>query len=105
MIRPIPYYDANGNPRGFRTLEACKNLISRGLVTGVYGRKGHLKAIHACQADGASSVDENLPIGTRYSFRQHLESGNAVWALKKLGKGNELRPIFTQVVADCLVSK
>jgi len=31
-----------------------------------------------------------------------LASGRLAWRLKKLGKGEELRSLFQQVVTDCL---
>ena len=46
MEKPIPYYDAEGRPRGFRTVEAARRLIANEVVTACYGRKGHLKAIY-----------------------------------------------------------
>jgi len=77
-------------------------LLATGLVTPVYGRKGHLKAIFARQADGAAAFAAHLRAGTRYSFREHLDNGYLCWKLRRLGRGDELRPIFLQVVSDCL---
>lgn len=104
MKQEIPLYAADGTPWGFRTLEAAQRLIANGFVSPVYGRKGHLKAIFSRKADGSSAVERTGPHGTRYSFQQRLESGRLVWKLKRLGKGEELRPLFQQVATDCLVS-
>jgi hypothetical protein len=49
-------------------------------------------------------------MGTRYSFKDHLEHG-VCWDLKRLGGArwgtnyapDDVRPIFLQVVTDCLV--
>jgi len=103
LEKSIPYYDAEGRPRGYRTHEAARRLLANEIVTAIYGRKGHIKAIFAKQADGACAVQEHLPSGTRYSFRQHLDSGHVTWAMKRLGKGDELRPIFLTVLTDCMV--
>ena len=100
--QPIPMYAADGRSLGFRSAESATRLIANGFVDAVYGRKGHLKAIHSKQADGASAVTTRVGAGTRYSFREHFESGTVAWKLKRLGKGDELRPIFMAVVTDCL---
>lgn len=76
-----------------------------GLVTPVYGRKGHLRAIFARRADGTSAVGGQPPLGTRYSFREHLDNGRLCWRLRRLGRGDELRPIFLAVVAQCMVAR
>lgn len=98
----IPMYAADGRSLGFRSLESAKRLIANGLVDAVYGRKGHLRAVHAKHPDGASAVETHARTGTRYSFRERFDCGAVAWRLKRLGKGDELRPIFLQVVSDCL---
>ncbi|MDE3167448.1 MAG: hypothetical protein KGN36_16720 [Acidobacteriota bacterium] len=40
-------------------------------------------------------------MGTRYSYLEHLDNGHLAWGLKSLGKGDDLRPIFLQVLLDC----
>jgi len=102
--KPIPYYAADGTSRGFRSPECARRFLDAGLVTAVYGRKGHLKAIFARHADGSSAVEASLRPGTRYSFREHLDNGHLCWKLRRLGRGEELRPIFLAVVADCMTS-
>jgi hypothetical protein len=105
----IPYYSADGNSRGFRTLEAAQKLIAANLVNPSYGRKGHLKAIWAPKTDGTSAVATNASSGTRYSVLENLEHGRC-WKLKRLDRRDEdgvpftTRGVFTQVVADCLVA-
>jgi hypothetical protein len=103
MNKPIPLYASDGTPWGFRSLEAALRLIANGIVSPAYGRKGHLKAIFSKKADGSSAVERAGPHGTHYSFQNRLESGRRVWKLKRLGKRDELRPIFMAVVTDCLV--
>lgn len=102
MTQEIPLYAADGRSLGFRTVEAARRLIANGYAEAVYGRKGHLKAIHAKQLDGASAIETRVPTGTRYSFRERLDNGTVAWRLKRLGKGHELRPIFMAVVSDCM---
>ena len=104
MEKPIPYYDAEGKPRGFRTLEAARRLLANEVVTACYGRKGHIKAIFMRKADGGNAVQAEIAGGTHYSFREHLESGHIAWSMKRLGKGDELRPIFLAVVTDCMAN-
>jgi hypothetical protein len=99
-----PLYSAEGRCFGFRSREAVQRLLSMQLVRPVYGRKGHLKAIYMPAADGSHPVVKPHG-GKRYSYQEHFECGSIAWALKRLGKGDELRPLFVQVVADCRVSR
>ena len=104
MTQSIPLYTADGTPLGFRTIEAARRLIANEVVNPVYGRKGHLRAIFFRKPDGSSAVESKVPGGTCYSFRERLGGGPLAWNLRKLGKGAELRPLFQQVVADCVVN-
>jgi hypothetical protein len=103
--KPIPCYNADGSSRGFRSLECARRLIAAGLVTPVYGRKGHIRAVFARREDGAAAVGDQPPLGTRYSFREHLDNGYLCWRLRRLGRGDELRPSFLAVVANCMASR
>ncbi|MGC8758596.1 MAG: hypothetical protein ACP5VC_01450 [Bryobacteraceae bacterium] len=103
--KSIPCYAADGTSRGFRSAECARRLIEAGLVTPVYGRKGHLRAIFARWEDGAAAVSAQPPLGTRYSFREHLDNGRLCWRLRRLGRGDELRPFFWAVVSECVVSE
>ena len=93
---------SDGRSLGFCSLESARRLIANGFVEAVYGRKGHLKTIHAKQPDGASAVATRVPTGARYSFRERLDNGTVAWRLRRLGKGDELRPVFLTVASDCL---
>ncbi len=104
-MQSIPLYAADGTPWGFRTMEAAHRLIANGFASPVYGRKGHLKAIFSMRRDGSSAVEGTAPRATKYSFEERLESGRLNWKLKRLGKKDELRPLFRQVVTDCLAQE
>ncbi|MCL4853335.1 MAG: hypothetical protein KJZ78_18415 [Bryobacteraceae bacterium] len=99
-----PLYSADGRCFGFRSRTAVQRLLSMHLVRPVYGRKGHLKAVYLPDADGSHPVTKSTR-GTKYSYLERFEAGSVAWALKKLGKGDELRPLFQQVVADCLATE
>jgi hypothetical protein len=101
----IPFYAADGTPMGYRSPESARRLLDLDLVSPAYGRKGHLKAIFAKCRDGSSSVEQTVRGGTRYSYRERLETGARAWRLKRLGKGAELRPIFLAIVTDCMASR
>ena len=105
----IPYYAPDGSSMGFRTLEAAKRLIAGGYVKPAYGRKGHLKAIWLLQKDGGNPVETHPRSGTRYSYREGLDTGQHCWKLRQLdgrdddGMRVNTRGVFLQVIADCLV--
>ena len=63
----------------------------------------NIKAIFLRKSDGGNAVQAEITPGTKYSFREHLDSGHIAWSMRRLGKGNELRPIFLAVLTDCLV--
>ena len=105
----IPYYAADGTSLGFRSLAAAKRLIAGGFVKPSYGRKGHLKAIWLLREDGSNPVEMSAPAGTRYSFLENLDHSRC-WKLRRLERKDEegvdfsTRSIFTQVLADCLIT-
>ena len=94
---------------GFRTLEAAKRLIAGGYVKPAYGRKGHLKAVWLLQRDGGNPGETHPQAGTRYSFREALDSGLHCWKLRRVdGRDDEgmtvnTRGVFLQVVTDCVI--
>ena len=105
----IPCYAPDGSSMGFRTLEAAKRLIAGGYVKPAYGRKGHLKAVWLLQKDGANPVETHPRVGTRYSFREALDSGLHCWKLRRVDGRDEdgmpvtTRGIFLQVINDCVI--
>jgi hypothetical protein len=106
----IPYYAPDGSSLGFRSIEAARRLIASGYVKPAYGRKGHLKAIWLLQQGGGNPVETHARAGTRYSFREALDSGLHCWKLRRVdGRDDDGLPVITrnvffQVVADCLVA-
>jgi hypothetical protein len=74
-----------------------------GLAVPVYGRRGHLRAVFERSEGGGPVICDRIRIGTRYCYREYLNIGRVCWSLKRLGRGDELRPIFLQVLTDCLV--
>lgn len=92
-----PLYSAEGRSFGFRTREAVVRLLEAKRVRPVYGRKGHLKAVYLPAEDGSHPV-VRLRAGKKYSYQEHFECGTVAWALKRLGKDDEFRPVFPQAV-------
>ena len=105
----IPYYAPDGSSMGFRSIEAARQLIEGGYVKPAYGRKGHLKAIWLLQQGGGNPVETHPRSGTRYSFREALDSGLHCWKLRRVdgrdddGMPVNTRGVFLQVLKDCLV--
>ncbi len=96
-----PLFSATGCPLGFRSREATARLLAGDHVRPIFGRKGHLRAIVLPKKDGEHPIKNAPQLGPKYSYRRRLENNHSVWELKKLGKGDELRPLFMQVVMDC----
>ena len=101
----IPLYSAQGELIEKITEQRLARLEELGQIARVVRhRKGHVnRAIRtrlACEGRGTELRDY---LGTRYSFREHLDSGHVAWSMRKLGDGDELRPVFMQVIADCTV--
>jgi hypothetical protein len=97
-----PLFSAAGCPLGFRSREATARLLVGDHVRPIYGRKGHLRAIVLPKKDGSHPVEQSPRLSTKFSYRKRLDSRHTIWELRKLGKKNELRPMFMKVVTDCL---
>lgn len=106
MNDQIPLYGADLDLRDWVSPQRAARLIALDLVQAVRSRSGEIKRLvfRRRPTDGRPSQLTDY-IGTRYSFREHLDNGYIAWALRQLGKGNELRPIFLRVVTDCLASQ
>ncbi len=103
----IPLYRADKTLEDWISPAGLERLTALFLIDRVVrNRKGVPVRAYRRSGEGeARALEVEDYQGKRYSYRQRLPIGKKVWALKKLGKGNELQPIFTQVVADCLVSQ
>ena len=112
MNASIPVYNADGSLYAWASEQRFARLQSAGMVARVVRqRKGRIsRAILFIRPGEPKPVSVASVMGTKYSFRELLEHGQA-WELKHLG-GNrdgetyappETRAVFLRVVVDCLV--
>ena len=103
-IRPkdkIPLYSADNELQDWITPQRAARLESLGIVRVVRHKKGHINRCTMQWRSGdprPSQISDY--IGKPYSFRERLESGHVVWALRKLNEA-ELDSVLLQVVRDC----
>jgi hypothetical protein len=112
MNASIPVYQADGSLYACVSEQRLARLQSAGLFAHVVRhRNGHInRAILFLRLGEPKPLSASSVAGTRYSFKEPLDHGQA-WELKQLdGKPNgktysppETRAAFLQVVADCLV--
>ncbi len=111
MISYIPVYCADGSLYDRVTEQRLTRLQKAGLVARVVRhRKGHINRAILFARPGEHPMPATAYLGTKYSFKERLDHGLA-WELRRLGGVRdgttyappELRGIFLQVVADCLV--
>lgn len=103
MNSQIPLYKSDGQLVEWISPSQAGRLERLHLVQVVRHRKGHVSRCILRQRPGdARPTRPTDYVGTRYCYREHLDSGHEVWTLRRLGRGNELRPIFLQVLTDCL---
>jgi hypothetical protein len=108
----IPVYHADGSLYAWASEERFARLQSAGLVARVVRqRKGHItRAMLFTRPGEPKPLSASSVMGTRYSVKESLEHGRA-WDLKHLDGSHdgktyappEMRAVFLQVVADCLV--
>ena len=108
----IPVYHADGRLYAWASELRFARLQSAGLVARVVRqRKGRInRAILFIRPGEPKPMPASSLMGTTYSFKESLEHGPA-WELKHLGGSHdgktyappEMRAVFLQVVADCLV--
>jgi hypothetical protein len=108
----IPVYHADGSLYAWASEQRLARLQSAGLVARVVRqRKGHItRAILFLRPGDPKPLSTSSVMGTTYSFKEPLEHGRA-WDLKHLGGSHdgktyappEMRAVFLQVVADCVV--
>ena len=105
MHDEIPLYSPDGELLDWIGQKRVERLLAAELVMAVRTRKGDIRRLVLRRGP-----DDPTPtcladyLGTRYSFRERLDSGRLVWTLRKLGKDDKLRPIFRQVVTDCMAN-
>jgi hypothetical protein len=101
----IPLYSADLELKDWISPQRMNRLVALDLVSVVRSRKGTVKrVIQRRRASDGRPFQPADYLGTRYSHQEHLDNGYITWALKRLGKGDELRPVFLRVVSDCLVA-
>jgi len=97
--------------RGYEAERVNEQRLARLEAAGLIARvvrhpKGHInRAILFRRPGEGGAVQLRQYMGTRYSFREHLDNGRLCWKLRRLGRGNELRSIFLTVVAECMASQ
>jgi hypothetical protein len=101
----IPLYAADGELRDWISERRMARLDKLGLIRIVRHKKGRVaRCILHRRSGDPKTMEASDYVGTRYSYQEHLENGYIAWALRRLGRGDELRPVFLQVVSDCLVA-
>lgn len=103
--RRIPLYSADNELRAWIPYRRAEQIAREGIGRLVRHKKGHVSRciLHRRSGDPKQVSVENYQ-GTRYSYRQKLDNNLRCWKLKKLGPGDELRPVFLRVLTDCLVT-
>ena len=112
MANLIPLYNADNELIDRISEQRLARLQALGRIARVVRhRKGHInRAIQIrLQSDGSALQPADY-LGTRYSSRQQLSEGRSCWRLRALGDRPsetelapaEARPVFLQVVLDCL---
>ena len=112
MNASVPVYNADGSLYAWASEQRFARLQSAGMVARVVRqRKGRInRAILFIRPGEPKPMPASSLMGTTYSFKESLEHGPA-WELKHLGGSHdgktyappEMRAVFLQVVADCLV--
>jgi len=105
MPKGIPLYTSDGEICDWISDQRMTRLDRVGLIRIVRHKKGRVARCILRRRPGEPKPMKPADyLGTRYSFREHLEGGNIAWTLKQLGHGDELRPLFRQVVTGCMVN-
>ncbi len=106
MDQTIPLYTSDGELSDWINEGQAARLERLGLVQVVRHRKGHVaRCIRRRRPGDPKPVRLADYLGTRYCFRERLENGGQCWRLRRLGRGDELRPAFFAVALECMVAK
>jgi len=101
MNNKIPLYSSDGELIDWIGPRRTQRLMAAELVTVVRTRKRDIRRLVLRRgADDPTPNSIADYIGTRYIFRERLDSGRFVWALRRLGKNDELRPLFASAVTE-----
>jgi hypothetical protein len=110
-MKSIPVYRADGSLYACVSEQRLARLQTAGLVARVVRhRKGHVnRAILFIRPGEPKPLMAGAVAGTRYSFKEPLEHGQA-WELKRLGDSDdeksyaplETRVVFERVVRECM---
>jgi hypothetical protein len=104
-MRKIPLYSADGELREWVTEQRLAKYQAQGRIARVIRhRKGYINRAILFGRPGEKLFQPGDYVGTRYSYPEYLENGYIAWALRRLGRGDEFRPLFLRVVSDCLVA-
>jgi hypothetical protein len=105
MQNGIPLYSFDGGLLDWISESRMNRLDRLGLIKIVRHKKGHVARciLHRRPGDPKPVRVEDY-LGTRYSFREHLDNGFLCWQLRRLGRADELRPIFLAVVTECMAA-
>ena len=102
MAKAIPLYAADLHLCDWISEQRANRLERLGLAKNVRHPKGHIARCVLYRRPGESVIRLR---GKAYSYRERLANGHVTWTLRKLGKNDELRPLFLQVVTDCMVQR
>jgi len=112
MNLSIPVYRPDGSLYACVSETRLTNLETLGLIARtVRRRKGQIsRAILFGLPDDPTLPQPGTYQGSRYIYREKLESGRQCWRHKKLlskaddGSASDDRSVFLQVVQDCITS-
>ncbi len=114
MERNIAVYTCDGALVQWIDEKRLARLIASGNVARVHRRRnGRISRVNLRLRAGESRPSFLADyVGTKYSFKQHLEDGHYCYRLRALGDDRngddhdlapeEVRPIFMRVLLDCL---
>lgn len=111
QTKPIPVYGYDGAYQDHISLVRAERLARDGRAT-LVRHKGHVnRLILLKRPNDPRPTGVRDYVGQAYSFRQPLTDGHRCWTLRPLQGGrsethlapDDLRPIFTTVLAECLV--
>ena len=106
MERTIPLYTADGELSDWINEGQVNRLEKLDLIRVVRHKKGHVARCILRRKPGSPRQMRLADyLGTRYCFREHLDNGGLCWRLRRLGHGDELRPAFFVIAAECIVAK